>query len=316
MRLYRLGDRGEAISDIQNRLIALGFVLTCSGHFDEITAGVVREFQERRGLPVDGIVGDDTWKHLVDAGRRPGDRILYYRRPMMRGDDVALLQQQLNLLGFDAGKEDGMFGPETQTGLLEFQESRGLAEDGIAGPTTMLELQRVGRAIGEAGRHNVKERQWLRTRPRTVAGLTVAVDAACRTKTEASATWTAAAAAVATLADMGSSPVLTRSEDVWADESLRAQHCNRAGADFVIAFAASDDEDAGIFYFATETSHSEVGTRLGQHLSISLALPSSGRSTAILRETRAPAILIVVRQPDEALGKGAIMGLESFLSAD
>lgn len=316
MRLYRVGDKGEAISDIQNRLIALGFNLTASGRFDDVTADVVRSFQARRGLPEDGIVGDDTWKHLVDAGRRPGDRILYYRRPMMRGDDVALLQQQLNLLGFDSGKEDGIFGAETQRGLLEFQESRGLAEDGIAGPVTMLELQRVGRAIGEAGRHTVKERQWLRNRPRSVAGLSVAIDAACRTKDEAATTWSAAAAALSILADRGATPVLTRSEDVWADESLRAQHCNRAGADFVLAFAAAGDAEAGIFHFATETSHSEVGTRLGQHLSLTLALPSSGRSTAILRETRAPAVLIVVEVPDESLGKGAVLGLESFLAAD
>jgi N-acetylmuramoyl-L-alanine amidase len=314
MRHYRVGDRGEAISDIQTRLADLGLAVAVTAVFDEATRLAVTAFQQRRGLPAEGIVDDTTWKHLVEAGRRPGDRILYYRRPMMRGDDVAELQHTLNLLGFDAGKEDGIFGVETQRGTLEFQESRGLGEDGIAGPVTMLELKRVGRAIGEAGRHNVAERQWLRTMPRDLAGLTVAVDAECRTASEAAHTWSAATAAVSSLSDHGAKPLLTRSEDVWADESLRAEHCNRIGSDFVIGFAC--DQEEGIFFFGSPTSHSEAGARLGQHLSRILELPSKGRSTPLLRETRAPAIVVAVREPNAALGKACVEGLQLFLAGD
>ena len=315
MRLYRRNDSGEAVRDIQQRLNRLGYGVTVSGTYDDATHTSVRAFQERRGVPVDGIVGPDTWRELVEADRNIGDRVLYYRRPLMRGDDVALLQRRLNLLGFDTGKEDGIFGPDTQAGLVEFQESRRLAEDGIAGPVVLAELNRVGRAIGEAGRHAVAERQWLRHRPRTVAGLRVAVDPACRTKQEAGLTWAAAIGATIALTDFAAIPFITRSEDVWADESLRARHANSSGADFVISFAEPGPGEPGVYHFASPTSHSEVGVRLGQHLGRALDLPSRGRSTPILRETRSPAI-IVSADLDEALGKAVASALAAFLVED
>lgn len=316
MRLYRRNDSGEAVRDIQQRLQWLGHFLNVSGVFDEPTVGAVREFQAARGIPVDGEVGNETWSQLVEAGRRLGDRILYYRRPMMRGDDVALLQSRLNLLGFDTGKEDGIFGPESQRGLIEFQESRRLAEDGIAGPVVLRELERIGRAIGEAGRHTVAERQWLRERPRSIAGLTICVDAACRAKQEATDTWVAATGAVNALSDFAAVPILTRSEDVWADESLRARHTNEVGASFVLGFSHTEPGEAGVFHFATATSHSEVGARLGQHVARAISLPSRGRSAPILRETRAPTIIVAADVLDEGLGKAVAHALEDFLSAD
>nr|NIS43642.1 peptidoglycan-binding protein [Desulfuromonadales bacterium] len=154
----------------------------------------------------------------------------------MRGDDVQTLQHTLNLLGFTTGKEDGIFGPDTQKGVIEFQESRRLAEDGIVGPVVLAELDRVGRAIGEAGRHAVAERQWLREHPRSIAGLRVCLDPACRSKQEAHETWAAASGAATALTDFAAIPIISRSQDVWADETLRARHCNEVGADFVIAF--------------------------------------------------------------------------------
>jgi N-acetylmuramoyl-L-alanine amidase len=315
MRLYRRNDSGEAVRDIQQRLDRLGYGVEINGRYDDATYRAVREFQERRGVPVDGIVGPDTWRELVEADRNIGDRVLYYRRPLTRGDDIALLQRRLNLLGFDTGKEDGIFGPDTQAGLIEFQESRRLAEDGIAGPVVLAELHRVGRAIGEAGRHTVAERQWLRDRPRSIAGLRVAVDPACRTKHEAGLTWAAATGALRTLTDFAAMPFITRSEDVWADESLRARHANDNGADFVLSFTDPDPGAPGVFHFATPTSHSEVGVRLSQHLGRALDLPSLGRSTPILRETRSPAI-VVAAQLDEALGKAVAAALASFLAED
>src|SRR3712207_6890176 len=48
--------------------------------------------------------------------RRPPRSTLFpyttlFRSRMMRGDDVRELQHRLNQLGFDAGAEDGIFGP-------------------------------------------------------------------------------------------------------------------------------------------------------------------------------------------------------------
>ncbi|MDQ3757231.1 MAG: peptidoglycan-binding protein, partial [Actinomycetota bacterium] len=59
------------------------------------TEGAVRAFQQARGLRADGICGRETWSALVEAGYRLGDRLLFLRQPMLRGDDVAALQRQL-----------------------------------------------------------------------------------------------------------------------------------------------------------------------------------------------------------------------------
>ena len=69
----------------------------------------LRAFQQQRGLLVDGVVGDNTWRELVEAGYALGDRLLYLRVPNLRGDDVLALQVKLNLLGFNAGPERGIF---------------------------------------------------------------------------------------------------------------------------------------------------------------------------------------------------------------
>ena len=43
---------------------------------------------------------------------------------------VRLLQEQLVLLGYDAGKADGIFGPATRRALSRFQNARGMIPDG------------------------------------------------------------------------------------------------------------------------------------------------------------------------------------------
>ena len=91
VRIYRLGDAGPEIHDIQQRLIALGFTVDASeleGRFGPSTDAVVRQFQVQRSLRVDGLVGPDTWHQLVEAGWSLGDRTLYLRSPSFRGDDV------------------------------------------------------------------------------------------------------------------------------------------------------------------------------------------------------------------------------------
>ena len=112
VRSFRLGDRGPEVHDIQQRLIALGGRVDppeLDGTFGPSTEAAVRTFQTERSLRVDGMVGPDTWGQLVEAGYRLGDRTLYLRSPLYGGDDVRALQRKLNVLGFDAGKLDGMF---------------------------------------------------------------------------------------------------------------------------------------------------------------------------------------------------------------
>jgi N-acetylmuramoyl-L-alanine amidase len=219
VRLYHKGDRGEPVRDVQDRLSALGFDLTSDqpGLFSDGTHRAISDFQAERWLPVDGIVGPDTWRSLVDAGFRLGDRMLYHRVPMMRGDDVSELQARLNSLGFDTNKVDGIFGPSTLGGVLDFQHNRGLAEDGIAGDIVASELRLVKRATQKPGREAVREREWLQSLPESVAGQRIYIDPECRTLTEAETTWKAATAAGAALQLLGGHPIISRSVDTTPD---------------------------------------------------------------------------------------------------
>ena len=191
MRLYLRGDEGEPVRDIQGRLRVLSFDSAAdeTGTFGEATELAVRRFQESRGLPADGIVGPDTWRSLVAAGYTLGDRLLYHRVPMMRGDDVADLQQRLNSLGFDSGKVDGIFGPDTLNALLDFQANRRMPEDGMAGRAAVDELNLIVRATQKHGRDSVREHEWIKALPHYVAGQRVYVDSFCRRPEERDASW-------------------------------------------------------------------------------------------------------------------------------
>lgn len=110
----------------------------------------MREFQQRRGLRVDGVCGEQSWAALVEAGYRLGDRLLYYREPMLRGDDVVAVQRQLGAMGFHAGRADGIFGPETHASVQAFQRNAGLVGDGTVGMATISALRRL-RSRGPEG---------------------------------------------------------------------------------------------------------------------------------------------------------------------
>lgn len=53
------------------------------------------------------------------------------------GDDVKALQTNLNLLGYNAGTPDGIFGNGTKNAVISFQKVYGLSADGIAGTNTL-----------------------------------------------------------------------------------------------------------------------------------------------------------------------------------
>src|SRR5262249_53882074 len=100
--VLRAGTDGDAVRELQRRLAALGFAVPNDekGRFGSATEAEVRAFQEQRSLRIDGVCGAETWGALVESEFHLGDRMLYVRRPMLRGDDVSDLQHRLNGLGF------------------------------------------------------------------------------------------------------------------------------------------------------------------------------------------------------------------------
>lgn len=64
----------------------------------------------------------------------------YIKDNMMRGEDVKLAQERLNIKGCDAGFEDGIFGIKTMDATIEFQAENHLEIDGVIGQKTWAKL--------------------------------------------------------------------------------------------------------------------------------------------------------------------------------
>ena len=136
---------GSNVIDVQNRLIRLGYDIPNSelGQNGPETSRYISVYQEIHGLEITGEADLPTWNELVISGYKLGDRLLYERQPAFRGDDVAELQNRLNSLGFDAGREDGFFRSETAQALREFQRNMGISSDGICGTNSISAITRV-----------------------------------------------------------------------------------------------------------------------------------------------------------------------------
>lgn len=65
-----------------------------------------------------------------------------------KGDDVKRLQENLNALGFNTGKPDGIFGNGTKNAVISFQKTYGLSADGIAGKATQDAVIRFQKTYG------------------------------------------------------------------------------------------------------------------------------------------------------------------------
>jgi N-acetylmuramoyl-L-alanine amidase len=314
VRLYHQGDRGEPVRDVQDRLTMLNHSVLPDdpGVFGDGTASAVAAFQTERGLPVDGIVGPETWRAIVDAGYRLGDRLLYHRVPMMRGDDVARLQALLNSLGFDTGKVDGVFGPDTLKGLLDFQHNRQLAEDGISGVIVSDELQLMEMATQKPGREAVRERQWLASLPSSIAGQRIYLDPECRDLREGLEAWTAATAAFGAFQLLGASPTMSRSVDTEPPARLRAQRANRLDTDMVAGFLLVGDGEEGVYYFHSEHSRSEAGLEIATRLAERLDVTPQGKTLPMLKETRSPAVIVALRSMNRRTGRIVANSLASM----
>jgi len=141
---------GEKVVDLQRRLKQLGYDLGSSeidGIYGPETEDAVKKFQRKRGLDSTGAVDGQTWRELVDAGYKIGERMLYLKHPPFRGDDVRTLQYWLKSLGFYTYKENGIFCARTHDAVIEFQKNMNLAADGIVGDDTIKSLINLRRVI-------------------------------------------------------------------------------------------------------------------------------------------------------------------------
>ncbi len=293
------GARGEAVRDVQRRLGALGHDLDpdVRGEFGPATLAATRTFQCERGLPTDGICGPVTWAALVEAGYRLGDRFLYHRKPMQRGDDVAELQAGLGALGFDAGRVDGICGPDTARALEEFQRNSGLTPDGICGPDSVAALRRLsGRRVGPTSVAQAREVLALRDAPRQLAERRIVLGAP---------------GALGSLADRVRRLLTEAGAEVTvvhtADGSAQAREANDLGAELYVGLRLVAVAVCRVSYYATEGFESVGGRRLAELTAprlgtvLDIAPETSGMRLPVLRETRMPAVLCELGPADEVV---------------
>ena len=271
--------------------------------FGSGTEAAVRSFQERRGLVVDGVCGAQTWAALVEAGYRLGDRLLYLRTPYLRGDDIVDLQRRLHALGFDAGRVDGIVGPETDRALRTFQRNAGLAVDGICGLTTVVALHRLRSKGPESDPAAVRESMRWSSGPATLAGRRVALGESGGLGAfgrEVQHALTAQAAVVTLLSH--------------PDGSVLAAQANATGSELYLGITlAAAGHGCRVAYWGAHGTISPAGRRLAGLVLDELSISGAGTdgppvpmATPILRETRMPAVAIEVGPPSLVVERGAI----------
>jgi N-acetylmuramoyl-L-alanine amidase len=320
MRLIRLGDRSQEVADVQARLRELGFEIEDDpGVFGEPTARAVKAFQQSRGVLTDGIVGPNTWNELVEAGWRIGDRALYLTHPLMRGDDVLALQARLNALGFDSGREDGIFGRETDMAVRAFQHEYAIEEDGIFGVRSHYALQglRVDRPMTAAGLREELARSQRKAGMQDIVvmidpghGGTDTGDRSVLGSMEGDLCWDICTHLAARLGQGGARVRLSRTEAEGPEATERARRANDSGADIFLSIHLNSHseptaEGASTYYFPRSQSGAMLAESIKEDL-VELGLRdcrSHARSYSILKETRMPAVLIepaFITNPDEA----------------
>lgn len=117
---WKLGDRGEHISVLQESLAAAGFSSGANGIFDEPTQKAVRQFQRSKGLTVDGVVGTQTRAALPAIG---GSSQTTAPAKASSRSNIQALQRRLQAQGFYRGPIDGNWGRQTQAAVEAAQRT-------------------------------------------------------------------------------------------------------------------------------------------------------------------------------------------------
>jgi len=332
LKILKQGDRGKEVLDVQSRLCSLGYDVGTDGvdgFFGKDTEAAVLKFQQDSGLIADGVVADNTWCELVEAGYKTGERLLYLRIPSFRGADVLLLQRSLNCLGFNAGPEDGIFGQLTERAVLDFQKNSGLVMDGMVDDSVLRVMAKVTKD-GEphSAEAKIPDRNGGYASGRTLADLVIAIDPghggedtgveAVDGTFEKDLNLKVALHLAKALETMGAKVILTRSDDIAVPLYDRPAIANAAHADLFLSIHHNGSATPGAqgavgYYFCRQGYFSEAGNLLAQHVVDHLAsameiapFPVMGRNFAVLRETQMTAVMVeplFITSPEPA-GKG------------
>lgn len=323
IEIMKKNSMGPKVTDLQQRLKLLDYGLGADdidGIYGSYTEDAVKKFQQDRGLLVSGVVDQETWQELVDAGYNIGDRFLYLKNPPFRGDDVKTLQLWLKTLGFYPFNENGIFCGKTRKALVEFQDNMNIDDDGIMGKQTLHHLKSIQRIIvskktsnfphiKNSGKRNLNSKYSiildLSTGPEDKGGKSDGIDMRflkeklyicrnimgfCRDRL------------VSAGMDVMTTTGGEESQGIFLFD--RIENANKSGADYLISINLSQSQDIGAngcscYYFKGLKSYSIEGFQLSNMIQDKLikglkALDCRvhGSSYAILKNTSMTSVLV------------------------
>lgn len=166
--VLKQGDIGISVNKMQAYLNVFqerGLIQTRNlqdGVYGTRTMQSVSEFQRFAGLPVDGVIGNNTWDAIVNKLRElgvitnfPVASNRFYLSSGDTGIGVFKMQEYLNEIA--AANQclrpipvDGMFGPRTTTAVQMFQYLYDLTIDGVVGSKTWDAIVNERNSLGAA----------------------------------------------------------------------------------------------------------------------------------------------------------------------
>ena len=219
---------------------------------------------------------------------------------MLRGEDVSDLQRRLGVLGFDAGRVDGILGPDTARALADFQLNAGIVSDAIFGPDTLSVLERMDRWASSSAVASVREKDRLRNTPMVLQGSRVIIGdmGGLAALTEATAR---------SLQRAGCTVEVLHHPDA----STQARMANDFAADVYIGLSLADGQASRTAFFRIEGFESVGGRRMAELLAERFGAILRGPSTSegmrlpVLRETRMAAVQCLIGPPEVAVRETA-----------
>jgi peptidoglycan hydrolase-like protein with peptidoglycan-binding domain len=158
------GDSGADVTRLQDLLRNAGyFPIASTGYYGDVTEAAVEAFQRAKGLQVDGIAGDLTFKALQPAvstapnipvtsvtsvapvtPATPAVNTGFLSSDLGFGDsgaNVTRLQDLLRRAGYFSSPSTGFYGAATRDAVLRFQRANQISADGFAGRSTLVALE-------------------------------------------------------------------------------------------------------------------------------------------------------------------------------
>lgn len=321
--LLKVGTSGPEVKDLEQKLAKAGYLPVSNGTSGVFTLQVekaVENFQSARGLHIDGICGAQTWVALEEAQWQLEDRAICLTSPMMRGDDVGELQKTLGRLGFNAGREDSIFGPETEQALYEFQVNNKLVADKICDAKTFQTLKQIAQRARGENVASVKDRE--RYRSADLTSLKKIFIAQLLPSSEFNSNKKAAAAIKKSSERLSKNIEAQLSEfetccSPDSNPSVLAKQAKEFGADVCLALQLSLHSEFHADYFGTESYESAGGKYLANLLTVSIPpilfdtdyeeVEPRGQRSQILQETNMWTVLCILGTPKLVKSKDKLL---------